>query len=104
MSDLILSPKYKDFLKHEAPVEFLEGTTYAGKTTVGVFKFMLKVAQSEKKLHILSGLDLGTIEKNIINADLGILDIFGTLAEYNAAGKGKNSLPHISYQNKIIYV
>lgn len=45
MSDLILSPKYKDFLKHEAPVEFLEGTTYAGKTTVGVFKFMLVVLQ-----------------------------------------------------------
>ena len=104
MSDLILSTKYKAFLKHNAPVEFLEGTTYAGKTTVGVFKFMLKVAQSQKKLHILSGLDLGTIEKNIINADLGILDIFGTLAEYNAAGKGKHSLPHISYQNKIIYV
>lgn len=104
MSDLILSPKYKAFLKHQAPVEFLEGTTYAGKTTVGAFKFMLKIAQSEKKLHILSGLDLGTIEKNIINADLGILDIFGKLVEYNAAGKGKHSLPHLSYQNKIIYV
>ena len=39
-----LSPKYKDFLKHNAPVEFLEGTTAAGKTTVGITKFMLKVA------------------------------------------------------------
>ena len=33
-----LSPKYKDFLKHNAPVEFLEGTTAAGKTTVGILK------------------------------------------------------------------
>lgn len=104
----ILSPKYKAFLKHNAPVEFLEGTTAAGKTTVGVVKFMLKVAESNKKLHILSGLDLGTIEKNIINKDLGICDVFGDLVSYNASGKGQNSLPHILYRTpngeKIIYV
>lgn len=104
----ILSEKYKRFLKHDAPVEFLEGTTAAGKTTVGIFKFMLKVAESSKKIHILSGLDLGTIEKNIINKDLGILDIFGPLVEYNASGKGKHSLPHILYftgnGEKVIYV
>ena len=38
---LVLSDKYKAFLRCEAPVEFLEGTTAAGKTTVGLFKFML---------------------------------------------------------------
>lgn len=31
---LLLSEKYKAFLKCNAPVEFLEGTTAAGKTTV----------------------------------------------------------------------
>ena len=67
MSELLLSPKYKAFLRCKAPVEFLEGTTAAGKTTVGIFKFILKCAGSPKKIHILSGLDLGTIEKNIIN-------------------------------------
>lgn len=105
---LILSPKYKAFLKCKAPVEFLEGTTAAGKTTVGIFKFILKCSQSTKKIHILSGLDLGTIEKNIINKDLGIIDDFGLLTEYNANGKGKYSLPHIvlhtSGGDKIIYV
>ena len=100
---LLLSPKYKAFLKHKAPVEFLEGTTYAGKTTVGIVKFMLRVAQSEKKFHILSGLDLGTIEKNIINKDLGILDIF-PMAAYNPSGRGKYTLPHITFQEKIVYV
>lgn len=103
-----LSNKYKAFLKHDAPVEFLEGTTAAGKTTVGILKFMLKVAKSPKKIHILSGLDLGTIEKNIINKDLGICDVFGSLVEYNSNGKGKHSLPHIVYHTKsgekIIYV
>ncbi len=31
-----LSPKYLAFMKCPAKVEVLEGTTYAGKTTVGV--------------------------------------------------------------------
>lgn len=101
---LKIGSKYKDFLKTSASVEFLEGTTSAGKTTIGVIKFMLKVAESSKKLHILSGLDLGTIEKNIINKDLGIKDIFGSLVEYNPRGKGENTLPHIVFKDKIIYV
>lgn len=110
-----LSEKYIAFLKHDAPVEYLEGTTAAGKTTVGVLKFMFKVAESPKKMHILAGLDLGTIEKNIINKELGIIDVFGELAEYNANGKGQHSMPHIIYyvpseddeetlEEKIIYV
>ena len=106
--NLILSSKYKDFLRNRSPVEFLEGTTFAGKTTVGVFKFMLMVAESRQKLHILSGLDTGTIEKNIINKDLGIVDIFGDLVEYNPGGRGENSLPHVLFKtpngNKVIYV
>ena len=57
MAELILSEKYKAFLRCSAPVEFLEGTTAAGKTTVALFKFMLRVAESPKKLHVLSGLD-----------------------------------------------
>ena len=69
MADLLLSEKYKAFLRCDAPVEFLEGTTAAGKTTVGLFKFMLRVAESSQKIHILSGLDLGTIEKNIIQKE-----------------------------------
>lgn len=106
--NLILSPKYKDFLKYKAPVEFLEGTTAAGKTTVGIVKFMFKVADSAKKIHIISGLDTGTIEKNIINKDLGIIDVFGELVEYNPSGKGEYSMPHLIYHtpsgDKVVYI
>lgn len=106
--NLILSPKYKDFLKYKAPVEFLEGTTAAGKTTVGIVKFMFKVAESMKKIHIISGLDTGTIEKNIINKDLGILDVFGEIVEYNPSGKGEYSMPHLIYHtpsgDKVVYI
>ena len=108
MEQYLLSEKYKAFVRCNAPVEFLEGTTAAGKTTVGILKFMFKVAASPKKIHILSGLDLGTIEKNIINKDLGTCDVFGSLVQYNASGRGQHSLPHIIYHtasgDKIIYV
>ncbi|MCB6610206.1 terminase [[Clostridium] symbiosum] len=110
MSDerLLLSDKYKAFLRCDAPVEFLEGTTAAGKTTVGLFKFMLKVAESPKKLHILAADDTGAAEKNIINKDLGILDDFGVLVEYKGNGSGEYKMPHILFHasggDKIIFV
>ena len=109
MSEIKLSQKHKDFLRHKAKVEVLEGTTYAGKTTVGVVKFMLHVADSDEKHHILAGLDLGTIEKNIINSDNGIADIFGRFIRIRLSGYGDIKLPHIMYkprsgQQKIIYI
>ena len=105
---LLLSDKYKAFLRCGAPVEFLEGTTAAGKTTVGLFKFMLKVAESPKKLHILAADDTGAAEKNIINKDLGILDDFGILVEYKGNGSGEYKMPHLLFHtsggDKIIFV
>ena len=105
---LLLSDKYKAFIRCNAPVEFLEGTTAAGKTTVGLFKFMLKVAESPKKLHIIASKDTGTAEKNIINKDLGIIDDFGVLAEYNGNGTKDEKIPHILYHtsggDKVIYI
>lgn len=105
---LLLSDKYKAFLRCNAPVEFLEGTTAAGKTTVGIFKFMLKVAESPKKLHIIAAKDTGTAEKNIINKDLGIMDDFGVLVEYNGNGTKDDKIPHILFHtsggDKIVYV
>ena len=110
MSDerLLLSDKYRAFLRCDAPVEFLEGTTAAGKTTVGLFKFMLRVAESPKKLHILAADDTGAAEKNIIQKDLGILDDFGILVEYRGNGSGEYKMPHILFHtsggDKIIFV
>ena len=113
-NDFPLSEKYIDFLKYDCSTEFLEGTTFAGKTTVGIPKFMFKIADYKgTKPSIIAGLDLGTIEKNIINSDKGLIEIFGDYkeggcVEYNPNGKGKISLPHILFHtqngNKTIYV
>lgn len=101
--------KFDAFIDNVAEVEFLEGTTAAGKTTVGIYKFMMEVAESSKKLHIIAGLDTGTIEKNIINKDNGIIDEWGPLVEYNGNGTSKEKLPHIEFKPKpgverIIYI
>jgi PBSX family phage terminase large subunit len=101
--------KFDAFIDNIAEVEFLEGTTAAGKTTVGIYKFMMEVAESPKKLHIIAGLDTGTIEKNIINKDNGIIDEWGPLVEYNGNGTSKEKLPHIVFKpapgvEKIIYI
>lgn len=115
MNDVFpLSEKYIDFLKYDCSAEFLEGTTFAGKTTVAAPKFIFKIASyTGNKPSIISGLDLGTIEKNIINADNGLIDVFGDfedggLIEYNPTGKGKIRMPHILLHSdngiKIIYV
>ena len=93
-----VGPKYLAFLRHAAEAEFLEGTTAAGKTTVGAFKFMLQVARSPKPQHILAGLDLGTVEKNIVSKPNGILDEWGPLVEYNGGGTVANRMPHLVFR------
>lgn len=107
-----VSKKYRAFLRTNAKAEFLEGTTYSGKTTTGVYKFLLECAKSPKKAHILAGLDVGTIEKNIINSDHGILAEWGEapygLAEYNGNGSMSEKLPHLLFHTnngvKKIYI
>lgn len=103
-----VSDKFNAFLNYPSKVDFLEGTTSAGKTTVGIVKYMLNVADSDKAQHILSGLDTGTIEKNIINKPYGILDVFGTLVDYRGGGASGEKLPHIVFDTpnglKKIYI
>jgi len=105
---LKLSPKFKDFILTKTKRDYLEGTTAAGKTTVGIFKFMLLVAHSNQRNHLIAGADLGTVEKNIINPENGLIEQTEGLTEYFPHGKGKISLPHIEYDSpngkRIIYV
>lgn len=69
---------------------------------------MLKVAESRKKYHIVAAADTGTAEKNFINKDLGIMDDFGILTEYNGNGTKDEKIPHILFHtssgDKVIYV
>lgn len=90
--------KFNDFVFNKAEAEFLEGTTASGKTTVGLFKFMMEVAVSPQEHHILSALDKGTLEKNLIYKAHGIADEWGDVCEYYGNGRGNMTLPHIAFQ------
>ena len=109
MSKIKLSPKFIAFLKNtDFTFEFLESCTYAGKSTVGIIKALFSMAESPKKFHVIAGLDLGVIERNLIVKDCGLLDVFGDLAEYYPNGFKKISLPHILFHtpggDKVIYL
>lgn len=106
MSDFPLSQKQIDFCNttEGVDVEVLEGTTASGKTTVGAdVKFMRMVSKSKKKLHIIASKTTGTAEKNILQQQNGLLDIHRN-ARYYGNGNKDNKLPHIVWEDKIIYV
>lgn len=101
-----LSQKYKDFCNtwKDVHAEFLEGTTASGKTTVGAsIKFMFMVSLSDKKQHIIASKTTGTAEKNIIQSDHGILS-FHPNARYYGNGNADIKIPHIEFEDKIIYI
>lgn len=105
--DFPLSEKYIDFCNtvDGVDVDFLEGTTASGKTTVGAgVKFMRMVSRSTKKLHVIAAKTTGVAEKNIIQSDHGLLDIFGNKVTYCGNGDKDNKIPHIKFEDKIIYV
>lgn len=109
MSKIKLSPKMRAYVRHTDFVfEFLESCTHTGKSTVGIIKFMFLVAMSPKKYHVIAAQDLGVAERNLINKDCGLLDVFNGCAEYYPRGYRHTSLPHIVYDTpngrKIIYV
>ena len=108
-SDFPLSPKFKAFMRYMgASVEFLEGTTASGKTTVGMVKFILQVARSKGQYSIIAGADTGTVERNILHKDHNVLEIFGDLLEYYPHGNGGLSSPHLLLHttggDKIIFI
>ena len=106
MNSFPLSKKYIDFCNtvENVDADFLEGTTAAGKTTVGLgVKFMRMVSRSKKKFHIIAAKTVGVAEKNLINQDNGILDIHRD-AFYFGNGDKDYKIPHIKFEDKIIYI
>ena len=64
---------------------------------------MRMVSRSNKKTHIIASKTTGTAEKNILQQQNGILDIHRN-AVYYGNGNKDNKLPHIAWEDKIIYV
>ena len=58
--------------------------------------------------HLIAAEDIGIAEKNLVNAERGIISEWSLLAEYFPNGKDKIRLPHIRFETpngiKIIYI
>lgn len=102
-----LSQKYIDFINtiDNVDADFLEGTTASGKTTVGAgVKFMRMVSLSSKKQHIIASKTIGNAEKNLIQQDNGIVDLHKPRVRYYGNGDKEYKIPHIKFEDKIIFV
>lgn len=104
-SRLKLSQKFIDFvnLRKGVKLECLEGTTLAGKTTIGILKFILMVILSDKKYHVIAARDISVAQANLVVKDLGILDVF-KMAHYYGKGNSMINSAHIEIFGKIIYI
>lgn len=69
---------------------------------------MLQVAKSKKKQHVIAAKTTGVAEKNIIQKEYGITDVFGEFVKYNGNGDKDDKIPHIRYSTsngeKVIYI
>ena len=65
VSQMLLSDKYRDYIDTPARAEFLEGSTASGKTTTVAVKFIMNVAESDMKLHVIAGNTTG-VQRRIL--------------------------------------
>lgn len=105
VSKMPLSQKYIDFINAtNVYAEFLEGTTASGKTTIGAgIKFMRMVSASHQRFHAIASKTLGKAELTILKQTNGILDIHKN-AQYFRHGNKNHTLPHVEFEDKIIFV
>ena len=101
MNDIQLSEKQSDFLKCNARVEFLEGTTFAGKTFTASIKILLECIASDYSTHVILGASRGAIENHVldVNNPHGFLKKYQDeqhLIDYYPNGHGQISEAHIA--------
>lgn len=64
---------------------------------------MRMVSKSKKKQHVIAAKTTGIAEKNILNQDNGIMNIHRN-ARYYGNGDKEDKIPHIKFEDKIIYI
>lgn len=102
---MVISKGYKKLLVADGNVDFLEGTTFAGKTTTSVStKFLYKVKTTKRKKHIIAAESLGVIVSNILSTgDAGLCDNFPDIQIY-LSGNSKQPLPHIKIGEDVVFL
>lgn len=109
------SEKQLAYLQCDAVREFMEGTTFSGKTFTTMFKNHFKIITSPYQEHLIIASTKSQVEKNIlgdINDPNSYLYFFKGISTYYPAGHGNKSSAHLSIKcisgkniiNKTVYV
>ena len=87
------------YLQCDAFKEFLEGTTFSGKTFTTMFKMHFKVITSPYQEHLIIGSTKGQVEKNIlgdVDDPDSYLYFFKGVSTYYPSGHGNKSSAYLS--------
>ena len=102
---MILSEKQRVFLGTDSKIDVVEGASGTGKTQILKIKFILKVNQSERKQHFISGQSAPVVLRNLVDDDLGILNLFKNVKVGTDAKKGNHLImTDTKGRVKIIYI
>ncbi len=102
---MILSDKQLRFLNYPSKIDVAEGASGTGKSQALKMKFVMRVNESPRTQHFISGESGPVIYRNIVDDENGLLKLFRNIREGTDKKKG-NYLTFVdSYgRNKIIYV
>ncbi len=107
MADLLLSDKYKAFLRCNALWSFWRAQLPPARLQWGCLNLSSGAPKVQSGCTSCPA-SIKELLKNIIAKELGILDDFGDLVEYWPGGRGENKMAHIVLHapggDKIIYV
>lgn len=108
-NDFPLSEKALDFITSPlfptCTADFLEGTTNSGKSTITIDgRFPNAVSASEEKYHLIVGRTKGIAARNLLQQKNGFCDVFKGQAIYYPNGNKVSSMPHVEWEDKIIFV
>ena len=70
----------------------LEGAVRSSKTVSLQFAWLRFLCKTPDRVHIMSGKSLGSLSRNVINGDFGLLEILGDLARYHSDRDGNRIL------------
>jgi PBSX family phage terminase large subunit len=96
-----LSPKARASIKANGWMTVWEGSIRSGKTTASLIAWLMYISNSDEKYFMMSGKTLGSLGKNVINGDFGLLALAGSCAEATRDRFGNNV---ILIGEKVIYL
>ncbi len=100
----IFSSKQWDFIYTNSRIDVMEGTARSGKTSIGRFKFGLRVKESSCTQHMIAASTSVVARRNIVDCDFGFKEMFGDVVDDGKDPKKGNYLTFIDSKGRKKYI